>query len=114
MTSCDCLHPLPSFLHLHCHEQGDLYQLMVKHDGQLQEGFVACHIVAPLLSTLQLLHKLGIVHRDVKTEVRVRSLNHPCEGFVASAPLHKVSIACPDSELFPPLSAPELLHDSQR
>ena len=47
---------------------------MMKHDGRLQEGFVACHIVAPLLSTLQLLHKLGIVHRDVKTEVCSLSL----------------------------------------
>uniref|UniRef100_A0A7R9V348 Protein kinase domain-containing protein n=1 Tax=Chlamydomonas euryale TaxID=1486919 RepID=A0A7R9V348_9CHLO len=48
--------------------KGDLYQLMMKQNGRLQESFVACQVIGPLLNTLMLLHDLGIVHRDIKTE----------------------------------------------
>jgi len=48
--------------------KGDLYQVLNKQHGPLQESFAATHIIAPLLSTLGLLHSLGIVHRDVKSE----------------------------------------------
>jgi serine/threonine protein kinase len=41
---------------------------MTKCKGQLQEAFVASQVIAPLLSTLTLLHQLNIVHRDIKTE----------------------------------------------
>ena len=90
---------------------------MMKHDGRLQEGFVACHIVAPLLSTLQLLHKLGIVHRDVKTEVCSLSLpdNPPHRRMCCCAMALKSQIRCNNSATLPPFPHPsELLHDSQR
>ena len=49
-------------------QHGDLFQILNKSNGRLHEDFVACHVIAPLLSILQLLHSIGIVHRDIKTE----------------------------------------------
>eukprot|EP00798_Chlamydomonas_sp_ICE-L_P009752 gene9752-7627_t len=47
---------------------GDLYQLLVRHRGELTEEFIVVQVVVPMLTTLAHLHRLHIVHRDIKPE----------------------------------------------
>lgn len=47
---------------------GDLLRLMQKHDGRLVEPEAVQLVLHPLLLTLDYLHQMSIIHRDVKPE----------------------------------------------
>ena len=47
---------------------GDLLERLLREGAAMGEARVAQQIVRPLLATLAALHRLGILHRDVKLE----------------------------------------------